>query len=109
MPHIRIRAMSDSDVKHLSSKLPAELAKVLNTTADSFTVEKVATEFYFNGSVVQGDPMIEVLWFDRGQELKMACATKITELARQHTTAEYLAVIFIDLAKNSYFENGQHF
>jgi hypothetical protein len=109
MPHIRIRAMSESEVKNLSKKLPVELAKILKITEDSFTVERVETVFYKDGAVTQGDPMIEILWFDRGSELKEACALKTTEIARELSKAEFLAVVFTALPKDSYFENGKHF
>ena len=40
MPHIRVRAMTDSDVKNLSQVLPKELSLLMNTPEDNFTVEK---------------------------------------------------------------------
>ncbi|MEK6553626.1 MAG: DUF1904 family protein [Bdellovibrionota bacterium] len=109
MPHIRIRAMSDSAVKSLSSTLPVELTKILQIPEDSFTVEKIATTFYYMGNVVEGDPMLEVLWFDRGAELQNICGQKITELAKAHTKSEFVAVVFTALPKSHYYENGKHF
>ena len=112
MPHIRIRAMTEDNVKSLSQVLPKELSQIMNTSEDNFTVEKVQTVFYRNGSVVhdgQGDPMIEIQWFDRGQEVKAASAKKVTELVHSLTKAEYIAVVFFDLPKTDYFENGTHF
>ena len=112
MPHIRVRALSDSAVAALSVSLPPELAKILNTTADNFTVEKIATTFYRGGEVVadgQADPMIEFSWFDRGAEVREAAAKKVTELVQPHTKSEYIAVVFQSLPKDNYFENGVHF
>lgn len=109
MPHIRIRALSEKQVQNLSLELPQELAKIIQTSVDHFTVERVATQFYNNGRPSEGDPMIEVLWFDRGSELKSICAKKITELVQNHSTAEHIAVVFTDLPKENYFENGEHF
>lgn len=112
MPHIRIRAMTETDVKSLSQVLPKELSQLMHTPEDNFTVEKIPTVFYRNGSIVpdgQGDPMIEIHWFDRGAEIKSTTAKKVTELVRSFTKSEYIAVVFFDLPKTDYFENGSHF
>lgn len=112
MPHIRIRAMTESAVKKLSEVLPKELSLIMNTPEDNFTVEKIASVFYKSGTVVPdggGDPMIEIHWFDRGQEMKATTAKKITEQVRGLTNSEYIAVVFFDLPKSDYFENGSHF
>ena len=112
MPHLRIRALSESAIKDLSVVLPKELAKVLNTPEDNFTVEKIATTFYRNGEVVadgQADPMVEFLWFERGAEVREAAAKKVTELVRAHTKSEYIAVVFVNIPKDNYYENGVSF
>lgn len=112
MPHLRIRSLSEAAVKVLSLNLPKELSKVLNTPEDNFTVEKVATTFYRGGEVQsedQADPMVEFLWFDRGAEARSAAAVKVTELVRPYTRSEYIAVVFINIPKDHYFENGKHF
>ncbi len=109
MPHIRIRALNESIVKNLSRELPVELAGLMQTPVENFSVELISTEFFKDGEVVQGDPMIEVLWFDRGQEIQNKAAEKITELVRKQVSAEYISVVFINLAKENYYENGKHF
>lgn len=112
MPHLRLRSLSDEAVMALSISLPQELAKVLNTSEDHFTVEKVVTTFYRQGAAVpdgQGDPMVECQWFDRGVNVRDAAAKKVTELVKAYTKSEYIAVVFIDLPKDSYYENGVHF
>lgn len=112
MPHIRIRAMTESQVKSLSQVLPQELSKLMNTPEDNFTVEKIPTVFYRGGAVVsdgEGDPMIEIHWFDRGAEMKSIAARKITELVRGVSKSGYIAVVFFDLPKTNYFENWTHF
>lgn len=112
MPHLRFRALSESAVQELSVSLPPELAKILNTPEDNFTVEKIATTFYRQGRAIldaQADPMIEFLWFDRGAEVRDGAAKKVTELVRPHTKSEYIAVVFHSLSKDHYYENGTHF
>lgn len=109
MPHIRIRALPESTVQKLSSELPKELALILKTPIDNFTVEKIASQFYRDGKAVEGDPMIEILWFDRGQEQQNQAAKKTYEIVKAHCNAEYIAVVFTPLGKSSYYENGEHF
>lgn len=112
MPHLRIRALSETAVKALSVTLPQELSKVLNTPVDNFTVEKIATTFYRGGTEIsdsEADPMVEFLWFERGPEAREAAAKKVTELVKPHTKSEYIAVVFTNIPKDNYFENGKHF
>lgn len=109
MPHIRIRALSEPIVETLSAELPTKLAQVMHTSVDNFSVERIQTQFYKNGVHTEGDPMIEILWFDRGQELKIASAKIVTEEVQKLSNAEYVAVVFTNLPKESYFENGEHF
>ncbi|MES2962420.1 MAG: DUF1904 domain-containing protein [Bdellovibrionota bacterium] len=109
MPHIRIRSLSEAAVATLSRELPKTLAPLMSTPEDNFTVELIGTTFYSQGKIVEGDPMIEVQWFDRGQATQDACAAEITFLVRQHTKSEFIAVVFTALPKTSYYENGTHF
>lgn len=112
MPHIRIRSLTEDHVRKLSQTLPKELSLIMQTSEDNFTTEKVQTTFYRHGEIVRdghGDPMVEVHWFDRGEVVKHLAAAKITELVKSCTHADYIAVIFFDLPKENYFENGQHF
>ena len=112
MPHIRIRAMTESQVKNLSQVLPKELSRLMSTSEDNFTVEKINSVFYRAGEIVPdgtGDTLIEVHWFDRGAEMKSLVASKVTQLVRECSNSEFIAVVFFDLPKTSYFENGSHF
>lgn len=109
MPHIRIRALHESTVQKLSLELPQELAPIMQTSIDNFTVEKVTTEFYKNGVRSEGDPMIEVFWFERDQDVKNTSAKRITDLVRKHIKNGDIAVVFTALPQESYYENGEHF
>lgn len=109
MPHIRIRALDETAVASLSKSLAKTLAPMMNTSEDNLTFERLETKFFRDGVATEGDPMIEVAWFDRGQETKDACAMKITELVRPLTSSEYVAVVFTAIAKTDYYENGSHF
>lgn len=109
MPHIRIRGLSESAVQKISQILPQTLAPAMETTEDNFSVERVTTVFYKDGRVTEGDPMVEVHWFGRGQGVQDRCAQLITTALQPLTKSEFIAVVFIDLPKENYYENGQHF
>jgi hypothetical protein len=109
MPHIRIRSLNEAAVASLSQELPKTLAPLMKTPEDNFTVELIGTRFFSQGKVVEGDPMIEVQWFDRGQDTQDMCAAEITNLVRPHTKSEFIAVVFTSLPKTAYYENGTHF
>ena len=109
MPHVRVRSLSETAVATLSREIPKSLAPLMGTTEDNFTVELVATKFFAAGGPVEGDPMLEVLWFDRGQEVQDRCASELTKLVKPHTKSQYIAVVFSALPKTAYYENGNHF
>lgn len=110
MPHIRIRGMTLEQTQQLSQGLNEALADIIKTSADNFTVECISSQYVHNGTLSQGYPFIEILWFARSQEIKNQCATLITNRVKQlmGPTTD-VAVVFIPLDKSDYFENGTHF
>ena len=109
MPHIRIRALSIEQIKTLGQPLCEQLAYVMQTPLDNFTVEKIDSQFFQNGKSVPGDAMIEIHWFDRGQNIQDLSAQKIIEIFRKLIGPQDLSVVFFDIPKNRYYENGKHF
>lgn len=109
MPHIRTRSLNEEQVGTLSRDLPPLLAPLLSTSVDNFTFELIGTKFFKDGLPSEGDPMVEVFWFDRGQQVQDQCALAITECVKLMLPSEFIAVVFIALPKSSYYENGKHF
>ena len=109
MPHIRVRSLSESAVSELSRQIPKTLAPLMSTTEDNFTVELIGTRYFSQGKETQADPMLEVLWFERGQKVQDDCAKALTDLVKSHTKSEYIAVVFTGIPKTAYYENGKHF
>jgi phenylpyruvate tautomerase PptA (4-oxalocrotonate tautomerase family) len=109
MPHIRIRGINPEQALKFSETFKAEAATIVNTSADNFTIELIETKFFHEGTIDPGYPFIEVLWFERPQEVKDRFATHITERMRRVTNAKDVAVLFVPLQKEDYFENGNHF
>jgi hypothetical protein len=68
----------------------------------------VQSTFIKDGEVVEGNPVIEISWFDRGQEIQDKTAKIITKYIQLigYTNVD---IIFITLDENKYYENGVHF
>lgn len=109
MPHIRVRGLSKDQVQNLSFILAKELAPIMSTSEDNFTIEKVESDFFVQGRPTTGDPLIEVAWFEREQAVQDLSAQRITSLVRQISKSDSICVVFIALAKSAYYENGEHF
>jgi hypothetical protein len=109
LPHIRLRGLDSQTVEKLSSTLVPNLSKIVGSPQDHFTFELVETQFFSAGKVVAGNPFVEVLWFPRSQEIQDACAKVITESLRRLVSDLDITIIFVELSKNGYYENGNHF
>lgn len=109
MPHIRFRALQTEHIQSLSSSLPCVLAEAMNTDEDNFTFERVHTEFFAKGVSAESFPFVEILWFERSQDVQDLCAQIITEEVKKLSGAEDVVVIFFALQKSGYYENAKHF
>ncbi|MDG2739264.1 DUF1904 family protein, partial [Vibrio parahaemolyticus] len=62
------------------------------------------------GEVSAAYPFVEVLWFDRGQEVQDEVAKLITQQVRGIAGADIdVAVIFSALSPKAYYDNGEHY
>jgi hypothetical protein len=108
MPQLRFRAMDTKLISNVSKEMIDELQGLLQCPRDYFSLEVIGSTFIKDGDIVQGSPVVEVLWFDRGQEIQDKAAVIITKYM-QSAGYSGLDVIFIELDKNKYYENGVHF
>lgn len=109
MPHLRIRAVQKEKMQQLSRSLIPELAKLLNSPEDNFTLELIASDFFHQGQETASYPFVEILWFARPQILQDQTARLITDQLRSLTQAVDIVVVFQTLEKSAYYENGNHF
>ncbi|MCQ1059433.1 DUF1904 domain-containing protein [Photobacterium sp. ZSDE20] len=111
MPHLRFRAVEFDHVKALSTKLVDYLEPLMACPREDFTLEHVSTTFIFDGEVSDAYPFVEVLWFDRGQEVQDQVAQLITEAVRAEfeEPEQDVAVIFTALTASAYYDNGSHY
>lgn len=109
MPHLRFRGMKKEEIKDISRGLVDELTEIIECPRGWFTLEHIETTFIYDEEEVKGYPFVEVLWFDRGQEVKDRAGKAVCDHVRKHHTEGEICVIFTNLEGKDYYENGEHF
>ncbi len=110
MPHMRIRGVEREVVQRLSTRLVDQLAALIQSPKAHFTLEWLQTEFIMDGQTQPGYPFVELLWFERPQALQDQVAQLITaELKAELGEAQEVAVVILPLARERYYDNGQHY
>ncbi|WAW15545.1 DUF1904 family protein [Peptostreptococcus equinus] len=103
MPQIIFKGVKRDEVKKISKNLPKELGKISDTPVDYFTIERPDTEYFFGGEIFDMYPLIEVIQFDRGQEVESQMASKIQENVKEFGYSE-CEVYFTHIEKEDYYE-----
>ncbi|MEL0638035.1 MULTISPECIES: DUF1904 family protein [Marinomonas] len=110
MPHLRVRGLPFEDLESIADKLIETLAKITDTPNSHFTLEYQATTYLVVGGASPSYPFFDILWFDRGDEVKAQVAGTIEELVRPLVASgQDITVLFHDLQGKDYYENGEHF
>lgn len=108
MPILTLRAVKEHEVIRISSALIDELEALLECPRDYFTLELKRSTFIKDGEICNGYPIVDVSWFDRGQEIQDKAASIITKHIRE-LGYDTVDVIFHVLEEKLYYENGVHF
>lgn len=108
MPIMRFKAIEVTKVCKISKELIDELQELVQCPRDYFTIEVDQSVYIKDGEIIEGAPVVEVSWFDRGQEVQDKAAKIITKYIH---SMGYLNVdvIFFALNESRYYENGEHF
>lgn len=108
MPQIIIKGMEIDKVKAISKPLVDELQAIIGCPRDYFTIEAVSSAFIMDGNQIEISPLVQVNWFDRGQEVQDKAAAAI---CRQIISSGYSHVetFFTVLEKSRYYENEAHY
>lgn len=107
MPQFIIKGMKTEEVQKISKEMVDELELIIGCPRDYFRIECVESSLINDGKKVSGDPLVQVNWFDRGQEIQDKVAACV---ARNIHKAGYeqSEIFFIVLERNKYYENGKH-
>lgn len=106
MPHLVIRGISIEEMKSISKPLVEELAAICECGTDNFTFEVPHSTFVFDGEEVPAFPLIEVKWFERGQETRDRFAQSVTKHIMS-TGVDEVEVVFIPFLEPAYYINGE--
>lgn len=108
MPILTFRAVESEDIIKISKELIDELEALIKCPRDYFTIEVRNSTFIKDGVVDKWYPIIDVAWFDRGQEVQDKVAYIITNHLK-NVGYDNVDVIFHKLIEKDYYENGEHF
>ena len=76
---------------------------------DNFTLELPSSTFVFNGEEIEAFPLIEVKWFERGQEIRDRFAKQaITTYVNGFWTSRSRGCFFYGFPESAYYINGKH-
>lgn len=108
MPLLRFKSVDQDKLVAISTKLVDELVEIVGSPRDYFSLEHIPSTFIMDGRIVKTNPIVEVAWFARTQEMQ----DKVAQCITNHLIkAGYLTVdvYFVKLKRERYYENGEHF
>ncbi len=109
MPHLRVRGAKAEDVAALSRMTTDKISQACKCSDEDITWELCSTQFFVDGNVSSGYPIVECVWFDRGQDAKQAVASAVDNALQQRGYSGDRAVIFSPIDTTNYYECGTHF
>lgn len=104
MPQVIVKNTTENQLKSIGDTLISQLAIAMDCPKSHLMLEWVPTH-YIQHSEASEYPLIEVIWFDRGQEIKNKSAKIITHLIQSLGYPD-VEVYFTPLERENYFENG---
>lgn len=107
LPHIVFRGITTEQLKSISKPLVEELAEICECGTDNFTLELPNSTFVYNGEETEAFPLIEVKWFERGQEIRDRFAGALTTYIMDFDLPE-VEVVFTVFSESAYYINGKH-
>ena len=108
MPIIRFKAIESKKVCDISKDLEDDLQELIQCPREYFNLAVDQSLYVRDGKFVDGEAIVEISWFDRGQEIQDKAAKIITNHVNSIGYSN-VDVIFFKLEENRYYENGEHF
>lgn len=108
MPQIRIHGIDVEKIRPISTSLVDNLTEIVGCPRDYFVIECIHSCAVKDGDIVPVPPFVEIVWFDRGQEVQDRVAQEITRQI-QTTEVDNVDIAFAVFKKYRYYENGEHF
>ncbi len=108
MPQFVIRGIQPRLVQEASIEIIEELSALIKCPQSYITLDCLSTQSFFKGEQVLTSPIIDIGWFDRGQETQDAVAMLITDIFKRHGVTD-LEIGFVKFEKASYYSDGVHY
>lgn len=108
MPALKFKSIDAKKALKISKELTDELQELIQCPRDYFSIEVTQSKYIMDGKFVGGPQMVDVLWFDRGQEVQDKAAKIITKHIKS-IGYNSVDVVFHALDEKKYYENGEHF
>lgn len=108
MPALKLKSIDENKALSISKRLIDELQELIQCPREYFSIELVESKFIMDNKFVKGPKMVDVFWFDRGQEVRDKAANIITKCFNS-IGYKSVDVIFHSLEQDKYYENGEHF
>lgn len=108
MPQIIIKGMDVNKLKEISRPLVDELQKIIGCPRDYFTIEAVVNPFILDETETEITPLVQVNWFDRGQEVQDEVAAAIYRNVKS-AGYSHVETFFVVLEEARYYENEKHY
>lgn len=102
MPQLVFKGVKEADVAKLSTQLSGDLSKISTTPEDYFTFEFAPRVYYFKGTQIEMYPLVEVIQFERAQEVEAKMARRIQEAIYQLGYQE-CEVYFVHVDQKNYY------
>lgn len=108
MPQLIIKGLEQEQIRKLSRPLIDELQGIIGCPRDYFTIEAVNSVFIMEDELQSVTPLIQVNWFDRGQQVQDQAAAAIYRQIAGAGCGQ-AEIFFVALQESSYYENGKHY
>lgn len=108
MPRITTHAIPLETVQRASGPLMDDLVALFGIPREHFVLEVRTDTFVQDGTIVPGDPFVEVALFDRGVEAEAQAVRLITRHFQQ-AGCLHLDVYLVRLERHRYYEDGDPF
>jgi hypothetical protein len=108
MPQFVIRGIQPRLVQEASTEIIEALSALIKCPEDYITLDCLNAQSFFKGEQVLTSPIIDIGWFDRGQDMQDAVALLITNIFERHGVRD-LEIGFVKFDKSAYYSNGVHY
>ena len=108
MPQLKVRGIELIRLSEISKALIDELEELLKCPRNYFTIECINSTFIRDQEMAMDYPIVEIAWFDRGQEIQDNVAKIVTNYIHK-VGYKAVDIIFTTLEEKKYYENGEHF